>query len=131
MSLKVWLPLNGDIKNYGASNLNPSLIGSPSYTDSGKIGKALYVSSDGQGVNLPSYMNTLSTFTKYSMSAWVYMTTTASNHSSSILSSGNWNSSSGQLCFGFYDYNSGYRKLLVPNRTHWADGITLSNPVQY
>lgn len=40
MSLKVWLPLNGNISNYGLIN-NFTQSTSPSYTSEGKIGKAL------------------------------------------------------------------------------------------
>ena len=130
MGLRVWLPLNGDIKNYGASDITTSLLSGTSYSDSGKIGKALYNSGDGQGVNLQNCMSKLSQYTKYSMCAWVYMTSTATNHSSSILSSGNWNTSASQCCFGFYNYSNGYGTLLCPNKSGWSGGISLSSKIQ-
>lgn len=71
-------------------------------------------------------MSVCSAYSTYSMCAWVLMNSTATNHSSSILSSGDWNSSTGQCCFGFYNYSSGYTKLLVPNKKSWSEGISLS-----
>lgn len=40
MSLQVWLPLNGDYKNYGTSGLQPVQTTAPTYVN-GKIGKAM------------------------------------------------------------------------------------------
>ena len=133
MSLQVWLPFNRDIYNYGLCDIFTLSINSASLTANGggKLGNCLFLSSDGQAVSLNSYMNVCSTYTRYSMSAWIYMSSTATNHSSSILSSGDWNSGSGQLCFGLYNYSSdGYYKLLVPNKSSWSDGISLSSPIK-
>ena len=133
MSLQVWLPFNRDIYNYGLCDIATLSINSASLTANGggKLGNCLFLSSDGQAVSLNSYMNVCSTYTRYSMSAWIYMSSTATNHSSSILSSGDWNSGSGQLCFGLYNYSSdGYYKLLVPNKSSWSDGISLSSPIK-
>ena len=38
MSLQVWLPLNGDLKNNGISNLDITAVGISTYGN-GKIGK--------------------------------------------------------------------------------------------
>ena len=133
MSLQVWLPLNRDISNYGLYSTPTRSVNSASVTinGGGKLGNCLSLSSDGQAVSLDSFMDVCSTYTRYSMSAWIYMSSTATNHSSSILSSGDWNSGSGQFCFGLYSYSSdGYYKILVPNRSSWSNGINLSSPIK-
>ena len=133
MSLQVWLPFNRDINSYGLCDISTLSVNSASLTTNGggKLGNCLSLSSDGQAVSLNSYMDVCSTYTRYSMSAWIYMSSTATNHSSSILSSGDWNSGSGQLCFGFYSYSSdGYYKILVPNKSSWSNGISLSSPIK-
>lgn len=133
MSLQVWLPFNRDISNYGLYNTTTRSVNSASVTTNGggKLGNCLSLSSDGQAVSLDSYMDVCSTYTRYSMSAWICMSSTATNHSSSILSSGDWNSGSGQFCFALYSYSSdGYYKILVPNKARWSDGIDLGSSIK-
>ena len=133
MSLQVWLPFNRDISNYGLYSTPTRSVNSASVTTNGggKLGNCLSLSSDGQAVSLDSFMDVCSTYTRYSMSAWIYMSSTATNHSSSILSSGDWNSGSSQFCFGLYSYSSdGYYKILIPNRSSWSSGISLSNSIR-
>jgi hypothetical protein len=42
MALRVWLPLNGNLKNQGIDFL--SVSGTPTYSNGGKIGKGLSLS---------------------------------------------------------------------------------------
>ena len=44
MSLKVWLPLDGDLHNQGASNIEATTVGG-TVNSSGKIGSCYYLSS--------------------------------------------------------------------------------------
>lgn len=128
MSLQVWLPLNGTLVNNGLNPIQPVAFGTALGTADGKTGPTAYNwTVDGQGVSLNGFMNTFKTYTKYSLSAWVYYTGPATNHSSAICSSGDWNSTAGQLCFGLYSYSGGYKHLLVPNRSGWSSGISLSS----
>ena len=131
MSLQVWLPFNRDISNYGLYNTTTRSVNSASIATGGKLGNCLSLSSDGQAVSLDSFMDVCSTYTRYSISAWIYMSSAATNHSSSILSSGDWNSGDSQFCFGLYSYSSnGYWKMLVPNKSSWSDGINLSSSIK-
>ena len=125
MSLQVWLPLNGNLKNKGVDDITVTNNGA-TVNDSGKIGKC-YVSAAKDDLVISGYQTTLKTFTKYSMCAWIYMTSTPSSHSTTILGSGNWNTVNGSCVFALYDYNNGYSKLLVPNKTKWNNYITLTN----
>lgn len=129
MSLRVWLPLNGDLKNQGLEDVTVTNDGTIVNND-GKIGKCYTNNTDGNGIILTNYMSSLKTYTTYSMAAWIYMNYTASGHSTSILSSGNWNNTNAICCFALYDYSDGYTKLLVPNKERWNSAyITLSSKI--
>lgn len=131
MSLRVWLPLNGDIKNYGTDIIETEALVQSGFVNNGKIGKALNnTTSDNCGINLKTYMNTASTFTEYSMCAWIYMTSQATNHSSSIFSSGNWNTGAGQCSLALYSFSGGgYNKLIFPNKTQFNTFINLPEAI--
>lgn len=129
MALQVWLPLDGDLRNQGLSNVTITNANS-TFDLNGKIGQAMKNTADGQGIVLTNFMNTLSTYTNYSICAWVYLTASASNHSATIMSSGNWNTGNGQFCFGFYNFsNNKYTNIIVPNKTSWSNGITVSGGI--
>ena len=129
MALKIWLPLNKDFRNQGLSDVAVTNVGA-TVSAGGKIGAAYSNTTDGNGVNLVGFMDELKTYSTYSMCAWVYMSDSATSHSSTILSSGNWNTSNGNMCFGFYSYSGGYSKLLIPNKGSWSTSINLSPKVQ-
>ncbi len=69
MSLQVWLPLNGDIKNRGLSGYEMSVSASPSYTDSGKIGRAI---STGAFYLKGNQIDKIFNNTELSISFWIY-----------------------------------------------------------
>ena len=127
MSLIHWWPLNGNLNDYGTQNLTLEQNGGILFTN-GKIGKGASFTTDGQWLKSTD-LSTLVAMTNYSMCCWVYLTNTATNHSSSFLSSGNWNTAAKQVCFGLYSYSSGYGRMLVPNGTGWTGGIALSNRI--
>lgn len=130
MSLRVWLPLDGTLENKGLSQVTATNSGA-TVNSAGKIGSCYQNDSAGDGIVLTDYMTELKTYSTYSMCAWVYMSSTASSHSSTILSSGNWNSSNGNLCFGFYSYSDGYAYLLIPQMAGWnANAILLPQKIQ-
>jgi len=92
MGLKVWLPLNGSLKNNGTSKYVISKFrGSVVYNDSGKLGKCFYAN----GVNTLKILNIIPDFynyTAYSLCAWCYVEAQNTVHSgSAIISGGNWN----------------------------------------
>lgn len=129
MSLIHWWPLNGNLNDLG---LNPLTLSNSNVTfdDTGKIGKAALFDSDSDHLTATNGVAELHALMEYSMTCWVYLSDQATNHSSSFLSSGNWNSNAAQICFGLYDWSGGYSRLLVPNGSSWANGISLSTKIQ-
>lgn len=126
MALQVWLPLTEDTRNQGLCEVTVTNNGT-TVNDTGKIGKCYATTADGNGIILTDYMNTLKNYSNYSMCAWIYMSSSATSHSSTIMSSGNWNTSNGNLCFALYSYSSGYARLLIPNKGGWQTYINLTN----
>lgn len=124
--LKIWLPLNKDTRNQGLKNVQITNNGTV-LAEGGMLGKCHSIENNGDGIVLNGYMTELKTYTKYTMSAWIYMRSQANGHSSSILSSGNWNTGNGNLCFALYSYNNGYSNLLIPNKGSWTTSISLPN----
>lgn len=129
MALIHWWPLNGDTKDYGSGNLALIGQGSIGFTNSGKIGKGASFTSDSQNLKATD-LSTLHSFTNYTLCCWVYLTATATNHSTAFLSSGDWNVAAKQVAFGLYNYSSGYQYLLVPNGSAWSGSIQLANKIQ-
>ena len=124
MSLIHWWPLTEDFNDkIGTNNLTNTGV---TFTSSGKIGQAALFDNDND-ILRANNLAELSALQQYSISCWVYLSSTATNHSSAFLSSGDWNTPEEQVCFGVYSYNSGYTVLLVPNGSGWSTGINISS----
>lgn len=129
MALQVWLPLNDeDVRNQGLADVTITNNGA-TYNSSGKIGGCWNIPSSTNSISLVNYMNVLKTYNNYSMCAWVYITDEPNGHSASILSSGTWSGTNNCLCFGFYNYDSGFNRLLIPSKGTWKSYIDLSNKI--
>lgn len=124
MSLIHWWPLNGDY--YDKIGNNNIISTGTTFTTNGKFGNAVALDSDSDVLKVNNLAE-LSALTNYSMACWVYLTGVATNHSSVLLSSGNWNAGTEQVCFALNSYSSGYRKILIPNGQGWSVGINLSS----
>lgn len=124
MSLIHWWPLTGHFQDKaGTNNIDASNV---TFAANGKIGKAALFDNDNDILKINNLAE-LSSLNTYSMSCWIYLTNTATNHSSAFLSSGDWNTPNEQVCFGVYNYNNGYNVLLVPNASGWSTGINISS----
>ena len=119
MSLQVWLPLNGNIKNQGLSNYTIDAVrGSIVYNDSGKIGKCFYA----HGVNtlrinniIPDFYN----YSSYSLCAWFYIEAQNTTHSgSAVISAGNWNAQVLNLALG--NWSTDHYTTLRISGTSWS-----------
>ena len=77
MALRIWLPLNGNVNNYGLANDYSFAVGSATIDNSGKIGKCYnFSSTSSNGINLLSgnvadFMNTYINNQSWSLCAWV------------------------------------------------------------
>lgn len=77
MSLKIWLPLNGDIKNKGLSNIRFESNTSITYNESGKLG---FCNVFNGSVYYVAHNASIPT-TSWSVAAWIYPTSSsASGH---------------------------------------------------
>lgn len=131
MALQVWLPLTGDINNNGIMSV--PITTNSSFVKGGLFGKMYESTADNKYVKLDGIMNKLKNFKQYSMAAWVFVSKAATNHSSSIISSGDWNVGSKQMTFGLYGWNAsrnGYNYILYPNRTSWNRTITIDTFIE-
>ncbi len=99
MALRVWLPLNGNLENKGVSNITATTIGTVSYDNFGKIGKAFISGGTSQVTNGVSLNSNLLDMlgTTASVAVWVKPNGTHFHYNGTIISSGNWNNS----CWSF------------------------------
>lgn len=70
MSLMVWLPLNGNLNNYGLSNLELTTTVNPTYVNNGKIGQAL---SNGSVTMSASNSASILNNQEFSFACWIYV----------------------------------------------------------
>lgn len=98
MSLQVWLPLNGDIKNQGLSGYEMSVSTSPSYTDNGKIGRAI---STGAFYLKGNQIDKIFNNSELSISFWLYP---HSNTNSGILFGNEAHNANGGRQFSIFLY---------------------------
>ena len=74
MSLQIWLPLNGDLHNQGLCNFNQIINTNPTWTDNGKIGKAMMSGS----ITMPaSAAEQILNNQAFSFACWIYVAATA------------------------------------------------------
>ena len=120
MALQVWLPLNGDGHNQGLLNLTPTTLGTVSWVNDGKIGKALSAGTSTQTSNGISYGSNLidELGTQFSCSIWVRPLGDHVHYNGTFISSGNWNNK--KWAFGVSQNNSqvdvfgtGYNKFIT------------------
>lgn len=119
MALRVWLPLDGDLRNLGTSNYNISVFrGSEVYDNNGKIGKCF----NANGVNTLKISNIISDFynyTSYSLCAWCYCTAQNTVHpGSAIISGGDWNHQ--VLNLAMSDWSTDHYTHLRISGTNWS-----------
>lgn len=105
MSLRLWMPLMGDLRNQGLDNFSMSTLGTISWVD-GKLGaKALKAGTSSQTSNGVSINSNLTDILadEYSVSVWIKPLGNHVHYNGTILSSGDW------------------------NRTRWAFGVNQDN----
>ena len=121
-----WFPLNNNFNNQGIENW--TITSSGITYDTGKVtNKCALFDADTDYIKVGE-LNQLNSLEQYSFSCWVYINalSTYDSHASAFLSSGNWNTSGGHFVFGVYNYNNGFRRILVPNTVSCYTGINLA-----
>lgn len=81
MSLRVWLPLNGDLHNQGLSNISVTNSGATVNT-SGKIGSCYSFGTSASGMNITNY--DFSQFTECSVSVWLKIISWNTNYATYV-----------------------------------------------
>lgn len=124
MALRIWLPLNGNLNNYGLSNITITNNGT-TVNSAGKIGKC-YQFDTNKYIKLMDYAAEFLTYQTFSLSIWFKCTAQNTAHSgSALISSGNWNQSNNLLQFSLGNFSSDhYTKLLVSGSGVWSNGYS-------
>ena len=108
MSLRLWLPLNGNIKNQGLSNYTISSIGTLSWVTGKTCSQAMKA---GDGTQVINGIRIEDTFTDvlngdHTVSVWVKPYGNHVHYNGSIFSSGNWNTANKRWAFGVNQDNT-------------------------
>lgn len=92
MSLRLWLPLNGDSRNQGVNSYSITTLGTVTYP-TGKMGTCLQAGNGNQVVNGLRISSNLTDIlaNDYSATIWVKPLGSHVHYNGSFLSSGNWN----------------------------------------
>jgi len=95
MSLLVWLPLIKDYNNKGLLNITPTVLGTVSLINGGKIGKCISAGNGSQTSNGISYNTNLveELGNKFSCAIWVRPLGNHVHYNGTFISSGDWNKS--------------------------------------
>lgn len=102
MSLRIWLPLNGDLKNNGINQYEITTINTISWVN-GKIGKAVQIGNGNQVTNGISINSNLEDILvgNYSISVWIKPLGNHVHYNGAIISSGDWNNTSAHSKWSF------------------------------
>lgn len=98
MSLQVWLPLNGDLKNQGLSNVTVT-NNSAVVDNNGKIGKCYSFNNSSIVINKTPYDIFTSNNSPFSISMWLYITSFNTNYNCGLFGCNQYHSS---LVNGYY-----------------------------
>lgn len=86
MALQVWLPLNGDLHNQGLAQFNPTINTAPTYTNNGKIGKALVTGA----ITIPAAATQkILNNSAFSFTCWIYVAAAAGSTTDRAMLFGN------------------------------------------
>lgn len=75
MSLQIWLPLNGDLKNYGLQSLSTVSNNGATVNNNGKLGQCYSFNGSSNYIYYPSTSGPIN-IKEYSLSFWIYSTST-------------------------------------------------------
>lgn len=126
MSLQLWMPLMGDLRNQGLGDYSISTLGTLSWV-TGKLGSQAMRAGDGtQVVNGIRIEDTFTNLLNgnYSVSVWVKPYGQHVHYNGSIFSSGDWNKTNKRWAFGVSQDNSKVDVLCMNYNTY----ITCSVP---
>lgn len=124
MSLRVWLPLNGTLDNYGCTYVDV-VNNNTTINNNGKIGKC-YEFGTNKYIKLVDYANEFLTYNEFSLSVWFKCTAQNTAHSgSALISGGSWNNADSLLQFSLGSFSTDhYTKLLVSGSGVWSNGYS-------
>ena len=122
MSLQLWMPLMGDLRNQGLGNYSISTLGTISWV-TGKLGaQALKAGVETQTVNGLQLNSNLCDLLNgnYSISVWLKPYGKHVHYNGSVMSSGNWNTANKRWAFGVSQDNSKVDVLCMNYNTYIA-----------